>query len=147
MRQPSNQKRGRGGRSGGRKGNVHSGNRTFESNGPNSKIRGNANQLYEKYQNLARDASAAGDRISAENFLQHAEHYYRIMSQSNGGGSQRSQSGGGVNSHQNDRQQMASEIIPGSGAQPVIGVDEDKPESRDDASSGSADQDEPEAIN
>jgi hypothetical protein len=43
------------------------------------KIRGTAMHIYDKYQQLARDASASGDRIGAENYLQHAEHYYRLM--------------------------------------------------------------------
>lgn len=51
----------------------------MESNGPDVKIRGNATQLFEKYQSLARDAISSGDRVSAENYLQHAEHYYRVM--------------------------------------------------------------------
>lgn len=45
------------------------------------RIRGNAWQVHEKYQTLARDAATAGDRIQAENYLQHAEHYFRIISQ------------------------------------------------------------------
>jgi len=43
------------------------------------KVRGTAINIYEKYQQLARDASSSGDRIGAENYLQHAEHYYRLM--------------------------------------------------------------------
>jgi len=54
-------------------------NRTFDSNGPDVKIRGTAAHIFEKYQALARDANASGDRIGAESYLQHAEHYYRIM--------------------------------------------------------------------
>jgi hypothetical protein len=42
-------------------------------------VRGNAWQVFEKYQGLARDAQSAGDRVAAENYLQHAEHYYRII--------------------------------------------------------------------
>jgi Domain of unknown function (DUF4167) len=53
---------------------------TFESNGPNVKIRGNAYQVFERYVALAREAAASGDRIAAENFFQHAEHYFRVMS-------------------------------------------------------------------
>lgn len=60
--------------------NYNNPNRTFDSAGPEIKIRGSASNVYEKYQQLARDASAAGDRVMAENYLQHAEHYYRIMS-------------------------------------------------------------------
>jgi hypothetical protein len=52
---------------------------TFESNGPEVKVRGNAQQVVERYLALARDASSAGDRVAAENYLQHAEHYYRTM--------------------------------------------------------------------
>jgi Domain of unknown function (DUF4167) len=52
---------------------------TFDSNGPNVKIRGNAYQVFERYLALAREAAAGGDRIAAENLYQHAEHYFRIM--------------------------------------------------------------------
>jgi hypothetical protein len=54
-------------------------NRTFDSSGPEVKIRGSASHVYDKYLQLARDANAQGDRVAAENYLQHAEHYYRIM--------------------------------------------------------------------
>ncbi len=54
-------------------------NRSYESNGPEVKIRGNATQIYDKYLQLARDASSSGDRVRAENLYQHAEHYYRIV--------------------------------------------------------------------
>ena len=59
--------------------NSHNPNRTFDSNGPEIKIRGSAAHVYEKYLQLARDANSAGDRVMAENYLQHAEHYYRVM--------------------------------------------------------------------
>lgn len=54
-------------------------NRTFESNGPEVKIRGNASQIFDKYSQLARDAASSGDRVRAENLYQHAEHYFRIL--------------------------------------------------------------------
>ncbi len=54
-------------------------NQSFESNGPSVKVRGTAQQVLEKYLVLARDASSAGDRILAEGYFQHAEHYYRIL--------------------------------------------------------------------
>ncbi len=55
-------------------------NRAFDSNGPEGvKVRGAAQHVYEKYQQLARDATTAGDRVLAENYLQHAEHYFRTM--------------------------------------------------------------------
>ncbi|HYM03736.1 MAG TPA: DUF4167 domain-containing protein, partial [Stellaceae bacterium] len=52
---------------------------TFDSSGPNVKIRGNAYQVFERYVAMAREAASAGDRVAAENFYQHAEHYFRIM--------------------------------------------------------------------
>lgn len=52
---------------------------TFDSSGPSVKIRGNAYQVFERYVALAREASSSGDRIAAENFYQHAEHYFRVM--------------------------------------------------------------------
>jgi hypothetical protein len=74
---------GGGGGGGGGGGNNGGGgfnpNRTYDSSGPEIKIRGSASHVYEKYLQLARDANSGGDRIMAENYLQHAEHYYRIM--------------------------------------------------------------------
>ena len=66
---------------GGGGGNTHHnhGNRSLESNGPDVKIRGTAAQIYEKYSQFARDAQSGGDRVKYENYLQHAEHYYRVM--------------------------------------------------------------------
>jgi hypothetical protein len=68
----------------GRKPNVPLRLQTVDSSGPTGKMRGNAYQLHEKYLLMARDAHSAGDRVAAENYFQHAEHYYRIIS-SNGG--------------------------------------------------------------
>src|SRR5579885_562291 len=53
--------------------------RSYESNGPDVKIRGTAQHVAEKYLQLARDAQASGDPVTAENYLQHAEHYFRII--------------------------------------------------------------------
>jgi hypothetical protein len=55
-------------------------NQTFDSNGTSIKIRGSARQIFERYLALAREATASGDRIAAENFYRHAEHYFRINS-------------------------------------------------------------------
>ncbi len=63
-------------------GNQNNPNRAYESNGPEgAKVRGNAQTIYEKYQQLARDANSSGDRVLAENYLQHAEHYFRLIRQ------------------------------------------------------------------
>src|SRR5215470_10628014 len=86
MRQGPNNRRSRG--RGPRRPHNGGGNprqQTFDSNGPDIRIRGNAYQVLEKYLAMARDAASAGDRIAAENFYQHAEHYYRIIN-ANGGG-------------------------------------------------------------
>jgi hypothetical protein len=54
-------------------------NRVYESSGPEGKVRGTPQQIIEKYLSLARDAQTSGHRVVAENFLQHAEHYQRIL--------------------------------------------------------------------
>lgn len=54
-------------------------NRAYDSNGPDVRIRGTAQQIYDKYLALARDAASSGDRVKAENYLQHAEHYFRVL--------------------------------------------------------------------
>ncbi len=79
MRQGPNNRRPRGRNGGNRRPNLPNRNQTYESSGPDVRIRGNAYQVHEKYLALARDASASGDRVMAENYLQHAEHYYRII--------------------------------------------------------------------
>lgn len=79
MKQGQSSKRARG-RNGGRRGGGGNRQQVFDSNGPSVRIRGNAFQVYEKYLALARDAASAGDRIGAENYYQHAEHYFRIYS-------------------------------------------------------------------
>jgi hypothetical protein len=71
--------RGRGRRPQNNNGNNNNPNRTFDSNGPEIKIRGSAAHVYDKYLQMARDANTAGDRVMAENYLQHAEHYFRIL--------------------------------------------------------------------
>jgi hypothetical protein len=82
MRQPQNAKRGRGrGRRGNTSGNynhVPNRNTSYESNGPDVKLRGNAQQLHEKYMALAHDAATSGERISAEAYTQFADHYFRL---------------------------------------------------------------------
>ena len=54
-------------------------NHVFDSNGPDLRIRGTAQQLFEKYLQLGRDATSSGDRVMAEGYFQHAEHYFRIL--------------------------------------------------------------------
>jgi hypothetical protein len=56
-------------------------NRVFDSSGPEGKVRGTPQQIIEKYMSLFRDSQLSGDRVAAENFQQHAEHYTRILSE------------------------------------------------------------------
>ena len=87
-----NHRSGGGGGGGGSGGQIrhHSGgnvplnrNHVFDSNGPEIRIRGTAQQLFEKYLQLGRDATSGGDRVTAEAFFQHAEHYFRILNAMN----------------------------------------------------------------
>lgn len=122
-------------------------NRTYDSNGPDIKIRGSASHVYEKYLQLARDANTQGDRVMAENYLQHAEHYFRILSavqaqqaqQQQQSGSQQQPAGNGNGNGQYRPPQGAGEqpYITGApqpqgpsfslvdGAAGLVGVDED----------------------
>ena len=84
---------------------------TFDSNGPSVKIRGNAYQVFERYLALAREAQSSGDRIAAENFYQHAEHYFRVMN-ANGEAFQRQQQ------QQQQPMQPEGEPMDGEGEQP-----------------------------
>ncbi len=77
MRQGRNANRTHGGGNGRVSGNPRS--QTNRNNGPAARVRGNARQVMEKYLALAQEASSAGDRIAAEGYFQHAEHYYRLM--------------------------------------------------------------------
>ena len=81
--------------------NPGSRNQTFESNGPEVKVRGTAQQVLEKYLALGRDAYSSGDPIAAEGFFQHAEHYHRVLNADGYGGDrggerQRQPSNGGA---------------------------------------------------
>jgi hypothetical protein len=58
-------------------------NHVFDSNGPDIRLRGTAQQLFEKYLQLGRDATSSGDRVQAEGYFQHAEHYFRILNAMN----------------------------------------------------------------
>lgn len=60
------------------------GRNSYDSNGPDGKVRGTAQQVLEKYQALGRDATSAGDRIAAEAYFQYAEHYYRLVNADGG---------------------------------------------------------------
>lgn len=75
----NNKNRSRGRNNNGGRKHINPLSRNFESNGPDVKVRGNAAHIAEKYLQLARDAQSSGDSVMAENYLQHAEHYFRIV--------------------------------------------------------------------
>ena len=68
-------------------------NHVFDSNGPDLRIRGTSQQLFEKYLQLGRDATSGGDRVMAESYFQHAEHYFRILNAMNQAAQQGQQNG------------------------------------------------------
>jgi len=124
MRQNAPQKRGRG-RPNGRRPFTNPINRTYDSNGPDVKVRGTAMHIFDKYQALARDASSSGDRIAAENYLQHAEHYYRLMmaAQAQAAANQARQGGPQHGGGQEGRQQGGSVAAEGAEQPPAEGAE------------------------
>lgn len=99
-------------------------NHVFDSNGPDMRLRGTAQQLFEKYLQLGRDAFGSGDRVTAEGYFQHAEHYFRILNAM-------SQVQGGQQHHQR-RYQSASDGVDGPDG---VG---DQPETQGHANGGQA---------
>ena len=75
-------------------------NHVFDSSGPDLRVRGTAQQLFEKYLQLGRDATSSGDRVMAESYFQHAEHYFRILNAMNQAAQVSPQGGGGQNGGQ-----------------------------------------------
>jgi len=92
MRQGAN-KRSRGRNNGRNKPHIPLRMQTFDSSGPDVRIRGNAWQVHERYMNMARDAFQAGDRVASENFFQHADHYYRLINMNEDGSPRHPQHG------------------------------------------------------
>jgi len=121
MKQSTYSRRSRG-RGGSRKGGAPSGNRVIDSTGPDAKVRGNVHQVWEKYLVLARDATASGDRILAEGYYQHAEHYYRLLNANaangleaggrKGKGQSQSSASRGGNGASRDENKAEAEVIP-----------------------------------
>ena len=122
---------------------------SYESNGPDVKVRGNAQQVVEKYLTLARDATLSGDRIDAESYYQFAEHYYRIMTANAVNEQQRQQQSGssdqqvGDNSHNSKNAQTGDENARGGnnqiGGKQLDNADATDPGSESSKSSGQAD--------
>ncbi len=122
MRQGQQNRRGRG--RGGRKPQNPLA-RNYESNGPDVKIRGTAAHIAEKYMSLARDALSSGDIVAAESYLQHAEHYNRIimaaqqqLGPQHGQPSDAPNGGGGMRSRWHSDDDSGDEDEAGMGEQP-----------------------------
>jgi hypothetical protein len=100
-------------------------NHVFDSSGPDLRIRGTSQQLFEKYLQLGRDATSSGDRVMAESYFQHAEHYFRILNamnqvaQQQNGGPNNGQ--GGYQQRRQTMQDMAPEGEDGDEDQPNPG--------------------------
>jgi hypothetical protein len=139
--------RGRNHRGGGGGGGVrhHGGgmplnrNHVFDSNGPDVRIRGTAQQLFEKYLQLGRDATGSGDRVMAESYFQHAEHYFRILNAMNQAAQQGQQNGqqapfqGGRRPHpgQDEGVSPQGNGADGEEAEPRLPGTGDQPEARE----------------
>lgn len=96
-------------------------NHVFDSNGPDMRLRGTAQQLFEKYLQLGRDATSAGDRVMAESYFQHAEHYFRILNAMNQAQQQNQQQHQGGRRFQNGPEpQEAGANAEGTGEQPEL---------------------------
>jgi len=99
------------------------GRNNYESNGPDVKVRGTAQQVLEKYLALARDAASAGDRIKSESYFQFAEHYYRIVNVDGNAGNIQNRRDN-QNDDDNDDGDGDVQHIDGSGPQPDIAAAE-----------------------
>ena len=137
-----NNRGGGGGGGGGSPIRHHSGtiplnrNHVFDSSGPDLRVRGTAQQLFEKYLQLGRDATGSGDRVMAESYFQHAEHYFRILNAINQATQQQGQGqGGGQNgqnySQSNGQHYQQREPDAESDDQPDGLGDQPQPETRD----------------
>jgi len=102
-------------------------NHVFDSNGPDVRIRGTAQQLFEKYLQLGRDATSGGDRVMAEGYFQHAEHYFRILNAMNQAAQQNQQQQNQPN-QQNGQYQRRTYQGGEDGQQPAVEAeDPDQP--------------------
>ncbi|MBC8269482.1 MAG: DUF4167 domain-containing protein [Rhodospirillaceae bacterium] len=108
MKQSTNPRRGRGRNNGKRNPNQNSRGRNYDGSGSDTKVRGSAQQVLDKYLALASDAALAGDRITAEGYHQHAEHYYRVLNPEQGAdGGQKANQQEQKSHHQNKQRQRS----------------------------------------
>ena len=149
---PNNRQRSRGGRNGGgggggghhHKQHNHNPNRPpnrnqiFDSSGPDVRVRGNAHQVFDKYQALAREAASSGDRIMAEAYWQYADHYYRMI-QASGGFAQRNNQGWGDGGEEGQAPQQGQQGQGGGQPQQANGNGHAPDERRGEQRSGGRD--------
>ena len=105
---------------------------TFDSNGPDVRVRGTAYQISDKYMSLAKDAASAGDRILAESYLQHAEHYQRFIAEMTERFEsfkqqqrERALAENGTNSEDDDIEDDVEDNDPDNGVEVIVVVDEE----------------------
>lgn len=99
-----------GGGGGGNSGNIPlNRNHVFDSQGPDLRIRGTAQQLFEKYLQIGRDATSSGDRVMAESYFQYAEHYFRVLNAMNQAAQAQGQQQGGQGGHPYQQRRHHSE--------------------------------------
>ncbi|MBT4888605.1 MAG: DUF4167 domain-containing protein [Rhodospirillales bacterium] len=114
------QRRGRGRNSGGggkRHSNQRSHSSNHESNGPEGKVRGTAQQVLDKYLSLARDATSSGEHIAAEGYYQYAEHYYRVIDAAN---AQNPNQNNNQNRNRHQNAETQEQPVVATGDQPVV---------------------------
>lgn len=98
--------------------------RVYESNGPDVKIQGTASYIAEKYLQRARDAQSGGDPVAAENYLQHAEHYFRLIAAAQ---EQFRQTSPSFRDGMGDEGDDGDVAMPGAGEQPTFGPRDPQP--------------------
>jgi len=118
-------------------------NQTYESNGPEIKVRGSAQQVLDKYLQLARDCQSGGDRVKAEAYLQFAEHYYRIVNVDQDGNQAKPDRQQSSDRQQPQDRQQSQDRQPSSDAQPQSDQKPVEAEAREERSATPENQPEP----
>lgn len=106
-------------------------NHVFDSNGPDVRVRGTAQQLFEKYLQLGRDATSSGDRVMAESYFQHAEHYFRILNAMAQAAQQNLPNGQQHGQPNQQRRQIGPESELEDAEQPLLGTGDQPSETRE----------------
>ncbi len=118
-------------------------NHVFDSSGPDLRVRGTSQQLFEKYLQLGRDATSSGDRVMAESYFQHAEHYFRILNAMNQAAQAQQGGGTGQNASGNPSAQSGQQRRHGNephGNEPQIETQDDQDDQDDESLPGMGEQ-------